>query len=39
MKLATCHSSLIKKLGNFFLFIKFFCFTFAPEKKEVKNKE
>ena len=32
MKLATCHSSPIKKLGNFF------CFTFAPEKRSEEQR-
>ena len=38
MKLATCHSSLIKKTWKLFLFIKFFCFTFAPEKRSEEQR-
>ena len=34
LSFVTCHLSLIKKTWKLFLFIKFFCFTFAPENKK-----
>ena len=36
LSLVTCHLSLVtdKKTWKLFLFIKFFCFTFAPENKK-----
>ena len=34
LSLVIRHLSLIKKTWKLFLFIKFFCFTFAPENKK-----